>query len=72
MSVRYRLNLFCAIDRKLVDELSTSDEYLARACDDKDVFEVRWVEHKKPIERLMGQLNATADRIMQSLGGTLK
>jgi serine protease SohB len=44
-----------ALDRHLVDELSTSDAYLTRACEDADVFEVRWIEHKKPIERLMSQ-----------------
>jgi serine protease SohB len=44
-----------ALDRQLVDELSTSDAYLTRACEDADVFEVRWIEHKKPIERLLGQ-----------------
>ena len=44
-----------ALDRHLVDELSTSDAYLTRACEDADVFEVRWIEHKKPIERLLGQ-----------------
>ena len=31
-----------ALERALVDELITSDEYLARACEDADVFEVSW------------------------------
>ena len=44
-----------AVDRALVDELVTSDEYLVRACDNADVFEVAWVEAKRPIERLLGQ-----------------
>ena len=48
-----------AVSRSLVDELITSDEYLARACDDADVFEVTWVQPKKPIEQFVGQL-ATA------------
>jgi serine protease SohB len=43
-----------AIDRQLVDELLTSDEYLTRACEQADVYEVRWVEHKRPVERLLG------------------
>jgi serine protease SohB len=42
-----------ALDRKLVDELSTSEDYLVRACDRAEVFEVKWVEPKKPIERLL-------------------
>ena len=44
-----------AIEHRLVDELSTSDAYLMRACNDADVYEVRWIEHKKPIERLLAQ-----------------
>lgn len=44
-----------ALEHRLVDELSTSDTYLVNACKDADVFEVRWVEHKKPIERLLSQ-----------------
>ena len=44
-----------ALDRALVDELITSDEYLARACEDADVFEVSWVQPKRPIDRLLGQ-----------------
>ena len=44
-----------AIEHRLVDELSTSDAYLMKACNDADVYEVRWVEHKKPIERLLAQ-----------------
>ena len=48
-----------ALDRSLVDELITSDEYLARACEDADVFEVAWVAPKRPIERFVGQF-ATA------------
>ena len=47
-----------AIERKLVDELRTSDEYLMAACGDNDVFEVKWVEPRKPMERLLEQWNA--------------
>jgi serine protease SohB len=42
-----------ALARKLVDELATSEEYLVRACDRADVYEVKWVEPKKPLERLL-------------------
>lgn len=48
-----------ALDRALVDELVTSDEYLAHACQDADVFEVSWVVPKRPLERLAVQF-ATA------------
>ena len=60
-----------AIERKLVDQLCTSDEYLVAACDDKDVFEVRWVVPEKPIERLMQQfataMNGLIDRVLGRL-----
>ena len=58
-----------AMDKRLVDELSTSDEYLAKACEDRDVFEVRWVEHKKPIERLMAQAEGMLVRIVDRVTG---
>ena len=45
-----------ALDRALVDELVTSDEYLTRACDEAEVFEVAWVAPKRPVEKLLGQL----------------
>lgn len=51
-----------ALDRALVDEIVTSDEYLARACKDGDVFEVSWVAPKRPIERLLGQVADAAAR----------
>lgn len=56
-----------AIDRKLVDQLCTSDEYLVAACDDKDVFEVRWIVPEKPIERLMRQLSTSFGRLVERL-----
>ncbi|MCY3820414.1 MAG: protease SohB [Gammaproteobacteria bacterium] len=54
-----------AIDRKLVDQLCTSDEYLVAACDDKDVFEVRWIVPEKPMERLMRQLSTSFGRLVE-------
>ncbi|MEQ9002452.1 MAG: protease SohB [Pseudomonadales bacterium] len=52
-----------ALDLKLADEICTSDEYLLAASDDADIYEVRWVEHKRPIERLMSQLESSVDRV---------
>jgi serine protease SohB len=57
-----------AIDRALVDEISTSDEYLTQACDERDVFEVQWVEHKKPIERLLAYAEGTLGRTLEKIG----
>jgi len=54
-----------ALNKRLIDELSTSDEYLAKACEDRDVFEVRWVEHRKPIERLMAQAEGMLIRMVE-------
>ena len=66
-----------ALDRALVDELTTSDEYLARACEKADVLEVTWVTPKPPIERLFGELSraaaAAVERVAdRALGGTAK
>lgn len=56
-----------ALDRSLVDELVTSDEYLATACDEADVFEVSWVQPKKPIERLFGQATLAVGKLVDRL-----
>ena len=66
-----------ALDRALVDELVTSDEYLARACERADVFEVAWTVPKRPLERLAGQfasalgasVGSAASRALESLLG---
>ena len=57
-----------ALEHKLVDELSTSDAYLTKACEDADVYEVRWVEHKKPIERILAQFADSARSVLSRLG----
>ncbi len=57
-----------ALDHKLIDELSTSDAYLTKACEEADVYEVRWVEHKKPIERLLAQFAEGARNTLSRLG----
>lgn len=65
-----------ALDRALVDEIATSDEYLVRACEDADVFEVSWEEPKRPVERLMGQfatgLGQAADRLLARILGGIR
>lgn len=54
-----------ALDRSLVDELATSDEYLIAASEEADVFEVSWVQPKRPIERLVGQASLGVGRIVE-------
>lgn len=56
-----------ALDRSLVDELATSDEYLIAASAEADVFEVSWVQPKRPIERLVGQASLGVGRIVEKL-----
>ena len=60
-----------AIELKLADEICTSDEYLLRASENADIFEVHWVEHRRPIERLLaqveGRMEALAERLYDKL-----
>ena len=58
-----------AIELNLVDEIATSDEYLMRRCAEADVFEVRWVEHKKPLERVLGEIESGVKQLVQWLPG---
>ena len=53
-----------ALDLALVDELTTSDEYISRACAQSDVFEVRYVEKKPLPERLGIVLQESADGLL--------
>jgi serine protease SohB len=52
-----------ALALNLVDEIQTSDEYVTTACEDHDVFEVHWVEHKRPLDRLLGEVRGLTSRI---------
>lgn len=52
-----------ALERKLVDEIATSDEYLLARSHETDIYEVRWVEHKRPIDRLLSQMESSVDRL---------
>ncbi len=51
-----------AVDMKLVDEIATSDDYLVSHSEDADLYEVHWVEHKRPIERLLAHVESSVDR----------
>ena len=53
-----------ALDLSLVDELITSDEYIAKACEAADVFEVRYVERKPLPERLGIVLQEAVDGLL--------
>lgn len=45
-----------ALEHELVDELKTSDEYIIEQCEDKDVFHVKYVEHKNRIDRIFDRV----------------
>jgi serine protease SohB len=61
-----------ALEHGLCDELLTSDEYLVRACEDADVFEVRWVEHRTPVDRFLHRAASAfaeaGERVLARLG----
>ena len=42
-----------ALEKALVDELKTSDEYIVEQCAEKDVFRVSYVLHKNKLDRLL-------------------
>lgn len=52
-----------ALAMGLVDEITTSDEYLMQLCDAREVYAVQWKEPKKPLDRLLGKASALLDRV---------
>ncbi|MFP6816667.1 MAG: protease SohB [Pseudomonadales bacterium] len=56
-----------AIDVKLIDEICTSDEYLTSACETADVYAVQWIEHKKPLDRLIARVETGVQRLIARL-----
>jgi serine protease SohB len=56
-----------AIDLKLIDEICTSDEYLTKACETADVYSVHWVEHKKPLDRILARVETSAQRLFERI-----
>ena len=56
-----------ALGLGLVDGLSTSDEYLMSLCDTREVYEVNWIEHKKPIDKLLGRVSGLLEQTSSTL-----
>lgn len=52
------------IELKLVDELMTSDEYLANAVKDAEVFHVHWHHRKTLAERMGFAMEGSLDRLL--------
>lgn len=63
-----------AIDKKLVDEIITSDEYMMNQMEDRDIYEVRFTPKKSLSERLGKTAENTSvqvtDRVIERLSET--
>jgi len=63
-----------AVDMRLIDTLSTSDEYLIQACEEADVYEVKYEIRKNVMEKLglasqdamEGALTRVIDRLLKA------
>ncbi|MFT6915651.1 MAG: serine protease SohB [Motiliproteus sp.] len=53
-----------ALEQQLVDAISTSDEYLVKACETGEVYQVRFVLKKSLSERLGGMVSGSLDRVL--------
>ncbi|SMF38867.1 inner membrane peptidase. Serine peptidase. MEROPS family S49 [Alteromonadaceae bacterium Bs31] len=64
-----------ALDKKLIDELATSDQYLMEACENADVFEIKYLEKKTLPEKLGLSVESAMDnaftKIMQKLNNKI-
>lgn len=56
---------------KLVDDLVTSDEYLVKATQDSDVFQVRWHRRRTFAERMGFATEGVVDRVLTRWWGRL-
>jgi serine protease SohB len=54
-----------ALERRLVDELKTSDAFLMELCETAEVYEVSYVEKKPLQERLGLNIETTLERLLQ-------
>lgn len=53
-----------AIDKSLIDELMTSDEYIVKACENSDVFEIKYEEKKSLPQKLGLALDTAIDSVV--------
>lgn len=54
------------IELKLVDELITSDDYLLNACNDADIYEIKYEVPKTISERISSSVHMTIDKLFFS------
>jgi serine protease SohB len=57
-----------ALERNLVDELQTSDEFIVGRCADYDVFSVRFIENKTRVDKLLDQFAAGISSAAGAMG----
>ncbi len=55
-----------AVNRSMVDDLLTSDEYLMRACETADVFEIKYKEKKNLLEKVGMAAQTTIDNTLMT------
>ena len=53
-----------AVEKALVDELQTSDEYIVKACETADVFKVKYEEKKSMLEKLSVAVDGAIDSVL--------
>lgn len=53
-----------AIEKNLIDEIATSDEYLMKACEEADVYQVQFVEKKSLRDRFGFSVSTVLDRVL--------
>lgn len=59
-----------ALERGLIDEVMTSDEYLGKRSLEADVYRVKWVVPRSPLEKAMNQAQQAAKLLLRRLGIT--
>ncbi|GGK69054.1 protease SohB [Amphritea balenae] len=60
-----------ALDVNLIDEISTSDEYLMKACEEADVYSVRY-EYKKTLQEKISEMSIkTTDSLFTKWAGRI-
>ena len=61
-----------ALDLNLVDQLLTSDEYIVDLCAERSVYQVEWEINKSPVDKFLGKVNGTLDRVHDLVSGVIK
>jgi serine protease SohB len=62
---------FAALDKQLVDELKTSDEYLAERAKQSELYHLHYAERKSLQERIGMAASGSVDRVLLNWWGRL-